>query len=125
MTLFCLSFLDMPDIVFWPVAIVVGLIAVWLLLGICYIPNNKVGVVEKLWSGRGSISAGRIIALRGEAGYQVDLLRGGIHFFRWKFQYRIHRAPLVTIGQGKIGYIYARDGDPLLPSQTLGRFVQC
>ena len=30
---------------------------------------------------------------------------------------------LVTIPQSKIGYVYARDGDPLTPGQTLGRVV--
>ncbi len=32
---------------------------------------------------------------------------------------------LVSIPQGKIGYVYARDGQPLEPSQTLGREVAC
>src|SRR4029077_4013473 len=50
------------------------------LLGMRYIPNNRVGIVEKLWSSKGSVSEGRIIALTGEAGYQADILRGGIHF---------------------------------------------
>ena len=31
----------------------------------------------------------------------------------------MHRAPLVTIPQGKIGYIFARDGQLLSPTQTL------
>ena len=35
------------------------------------------------------------------------------------------RVPLVTVPQGKIGYVYARDGEPLGPSQTLGRVVAC
>ena len=94
-------------------------------LGLRYIPNNYVGVVEKLWSRTGSVPEGRIIALAGEAGYQADLLRGGFHFGMWRWQYRIHRVPLVTVPQGKIGYIYARDGEPLAPSQTLGRIVPC
>ena len=29
------------------------------------------------------------------------------------------------IPQGKIGYVYSRDGDPLQPSQTLARVVPC
>ena len=33
--------------------------------------------------------------------------------------------PLVTVPQGQIGYVYARDGVPLPPSQTLGRVVEC
>src|SRR5262245_50541825 len=89
------------------------------------IPNDKVGVVEKLWSREGSVKDGRIIALHDEAGYQATLLRGGLHFGYWRWQYRIHIAPLVTVPQGQIGYVYARDGQPLPPSQTLGRVVEC
>jgi uncharacterized membrane protein YqiK len=92
-------------------------------LGIRYIPNERVGVVEKLWSNRGSITEGHIIAMHGEAGYQANLLRGGIHPFIWRWQYRIHKLPLVTISQGKVGYVYARDGETLAPSQTLARVV--
>lgn len=76
------------------------------------IPNNAVGVVEKLWSLSGSVSEGRIIALSGEAGYQADLLRGGVHLGYWRSQFAVHVARLVTIPQGKIGYVYARDGQP-------------
>ncbi|WP_206237808.1 SPFH domain-containing protein [Novosphingobium terrae] len=82
-----------------------------------YVGNNRVAVVEKLWSRAGSVSAG-LIALEGEAGYQPDVLRGGFHFF-FPFQYRIHSQSLVTIPQGQIGYIFARDGAPLGPTQTL------
>jgi uncharacterized membrane protein YqiK len=90
-----------------------------------YIPNHLVGVVEKLWSSDGSVAEGRIIALNGEAGYQAELLRGGFHFRYPRWQYRIHRAPLVTIPQGKIGYVYARDREALSPVQTLGRVTPC
>ena len=90
-----------------------------------YIPNSRVGVVEKLWSLEGSVAEGCIIALNGEAGYQADLLRGGFHFAYPRWQYRIHRVKLVTIPQGKIGYIYARDGEALAPGQTLGRMLNC
>lgn len=94
-------------------------------VGARYIPNNRVGIVEKLWSGAGSVTEGRIIALNGEAGLQADLLRGGLHFGFWRWQYRIHKSPLVTVPQGKIGYVYARDGEPLAASQTLGRVATC
>src|SRR5579871_6729289 len=105
------------------IVLILLLLIAW--LTVRYIPNQRVGVIEKLWSGSGSVSEGRIIALNGEAGYQADLLRGGIHFGLWRWQYRVHKVPLVTIPQGKIGYIYARDGEPLPPSQTLGRSVPC
>lgn len=98
-------------------------IATWLSLR--YIPNNMVGIVEKLWSLNGSVPEGSILALRGEAGFQADVLRGGLHFGLWRWQYRIHKVRLVTVPTGKIGYVYARDGEPLSPSQTLGRVVSC
>src|SRR5258708_26797192 len=98
-------------------------IAVWMSLR--YIPHNLVGVVEKLWSASGSVPEGRILALNGEAGFQAELLRGGMHFGLWRWQYRLHKVPLVTIRQGRIGYVYARDGEALPPSQTLGRIVEC
>jgi uncharacterized membrane protein YqiK len=111
--------------------LVAGALALVLLLALAawltmiYIPNKQVGVVEKLWSHRGSVPEGSIIALHGEAGYQAEILRGGLHFGLWRWQYRVHRVPLVTVPQGKIGYVYARDGEPLPPSQTLGRVVTC
>jgi uncharacterized membrane protein YqiK len=83
-----------------------------------HIPNRSAAVVEKLWSLRGSV-AGRVIALDGEAGYQPQLLRGGLHFL-FPFQHRLHRVPLVTIAQGEIGYVFARDGASLPGLQTLG-----
>jgi len=99
------------------------LFAAWLTLR--FIPNHAVGVVEKLWSAKGSVPEGQMLALNGEAGFQADLLRGGIHFGLWRWQYRVHLCPLVTVPQGKIGYVYARDGQPLAPSQTLGHAVAC
>src|SRR5215470_4699919 len=76
-----------------------------------YIANNRIAIVEKLWSSKGSVKTG-LIALNGEAGYQPDVLRGGLHIM-FPFQYRLHVHPLVTIPQGRIGYIFARDGQPL------------
>src|SRR6266481_7299849 len=83
-----------------------------------YIPNNQVGIVEKMWAAKGSIQSG-FIALHGEAGFEPEILRGGIHVFL-PFTYRIHKSDLVTVGQGKIAYVFARDGAPLGASQVLG-----
>jgi uncharacterized membrane protein YqiK len=46
------------------------------------------------------------------------VLRGGLHFF-FPFQYRLHIQPLVTVPQGRIGYVFARDGRPLAADQAL------
>ncbi|MFN8672587.1 MAG: SPFH domain-containing protein [Candidatus Sericytochromatia bacterium] len=91
------------------------------IMGLRIIPNNKIGIVEKWWSPKGSLSD-KIIALDGEAGIQAEVLRGGIHF-RSPIMYKIHILPLVTIPQGQIGYVFARDGKPLDPTQTLAKVV--
>jgi uncharacterized membrane protein YqiK len=95
------------------------------LLGIIYIPHTQVGIIEKIWSSKGSLREGQIIARNNEAGYQARFLRGGIHFGLYPWQYRIHKEPLVVVGEGKMAYVYARDGIPLEPVQTLGRNVEC
>lgn len=99
--------------------VVLGLI-VLLTSMIRLIPNDRIGIVEKRFGG-GSVKSG-FIALHGEAGFQPHVLRGGIHFFP-PFQFNLHIAPLVTIPQGKIGYIFARDGQALAPTQTLASNV--
>jgi uncharacterized membrane protein YqiK len=97
--------------------VLVGLVLLRQSNALRYIPNNRIGIVEKLWSMRGSVRHG-FIALHGEAGYQPAVLRGGWHAM-FPFQYRVHVMPLVTIPQGKIGYVFARDGQPLPPTQAL------
>lgn len=98
--------------------------AVYLILGVRYIPHRRVGIIEKLWSASGSLTEGRIIALNGEAGFQAKVLRGGLYLGYPFWKYTIHKVPLVTVAEGRIGYVYARDGQPLPPVQTLGRIVE-
>src|SRR5881275_721192 len=104
-------------------ALVVLLLCLPRLLGIVYIPHTQVGIIEKIWSSKGSLREGQIIARNGEAGYQAKFLRGGIHFGLYPWQYRIHKERLVVVAEGKMAYLYARDGIPLEPIQTLGRNV--
>src|SRR5215813_5728 len=113
------------NLILWTSVVLVALILIPWLAGVRYIPHNKVGIVEKIWSPKGSLTEGRIVSTDGEAGYQAELLRGGLHkgFFPW--QYRIHKEPLVLVSESKIGYVYARDGGPLPPTQTLGQVVPC
>jgi uncharacterized membrane protein YqiK len=106
---------------YWLLAPVALVFVLWL-IGFRVIPSDRVGVVEKWWSFRGSVKDA-IISLHGEAGYQPNVLRGGIHF-RTPLMYKVHVMPLVTISQGKIGYVFARDGRPLPSGQTLGRVVE-
>ena len=109
---------------FWGIFLTITVVILFLIVlsGIRFIPNNRIGLVEKRWSfGRGSVKSG-LIALNGEAGYQPQILRGGLHYLM-PIQYLVHVMSLVTITQGKIGYIFARDGKPLEPAQVLASNV--
>ncbi len=97
--------------------IVGGIVFLILLSGIRFIPNNRIGIIEKRFAGKGSVKSG-LIALNGEAGYQPRILRGGLHYLM-PIQYVVHTMPLVTISQGKVGYVFARDGKQLDPAQVL------
>ncbi|MBK9602136.1 MAG: flotillin family protein [Anaerolineales bacterium] len=94
-----------------------GIVFLILLSGIRFIPNNRIGIIEKRFAGKGSVKSG-LIALNGEAGYQPRILRGGLHYLM-PIQYVVHTMPLVTISQGKVGYVFARDGKQLDPAQVL------
>ncbi len=111
----------MSSLLLGVIVVVATLLAVLLLVLISgvikYIPNDRIGVVEKLWSPSGSVQSG-LLALNGEAGLQPELRRGGFHFFA-PFQYRVHIHPMVSVTQGTIGYVFARDGIDLPAGQTL------
>lgn len=107
-------------LVSWPWIILTSLVIllkIFVLLGLRWVPNTRVGVVEKRLSSSGSLDSG-LIALKGETGFQPHVLRGGLHWLM-PLQYKVHIVPLVTIPQNKLGYIFARDGRPLDPSQSL------
>jgi uncharacterized membrane protein YqiK len=101
--------------------VILAIVLLIFLSGVRVIPNTRIGIVEKRFSPKGSIKSG-FIALNGEAGFQPRVLRGGVHYLM-PVQYVVHTAPLVTIPQGKIGYIFARDGKLLDPTQTLASNV--
>jgi uncharacterized membrane protein YqiK len=102
-------------------AVILIYLIIFKILGLRVIDSDEVAVIEKWWSMKGSLKDS-IIALNGEAGYSPDLLRGGIHF-KSVLMYKIHKYPLITIPQGQIAYIFARDGKPLSPIQTLGKVI--
>lgn len=108
---------SMPAAVALIVSLLLALLFLKLSGAIKYIPNDRIGVVEKLWSSSGSVQSG-LLALNGEAGLQPELRRGGVHFFA-PFQYRVHIHPMVSVTQGTIAYVFARDGIDLAAGQTL------
>lgn len=115
-------FLAIPFWVRVTLSVMLATYLIYLSRMIVFIANDSMGVVEKVWSLRGSVRDG-FIALDGSAGFQPEVLRGGIHFFA-PFQYRIHIKSLPTVPQGTVGYVFARSGQPLYPGQALASLPQ-
>ncbi len=68
---------------------------------------------------------GRIIATKGEAGYQAQTLAPGVYFWKWIWQYQITFQPFTVIPTGKIGLVLAKDGAELETGSILARKVDC
>ncbi|HLP20347.1 MAG TPA: SPFH domain-containing protein [Chitinophagales bacterium] len=102
--------------------------AVFRLFGIVIIPEDKIGLVTKkfvLMGEHKQLPEGRIIATRGEAGFQAQTLAAGIYFWYWVWQYEITLQPYIVIPNGKIGLLLARDGKELETGRVLARKVDC
>lgn len=115
----------------WVFLILMGLVfyrALFQLLGIIFIPEDKIGLVTKkfvLFGDNRELPDGRIIATKGEAGYQAQTLAPGVYFWKWLWQYEITQQPLTIIPNGKIGLLVAKDGHELASGRVLAPAVAC
>lgn len=100
----------------------IGIKIILWMIGIVVIGSDEMGIVEKRWSRKGSVKEGQIIALEGQAGYQPAVLRTGLHLLTPIF-YTVKKRKLITIGRGKIGYVFARDGKQMPATQLLGKAI--
>ena len=100
---------------------------VFRLFGIWIIPEDKVGIVTKKWKLFGAnitLKEGEIFACNGEAGIQADVLKPGVYFWYWPWQYSIDIEPLLVIEKGKIGLIQAEGGKEIPVGKILARKVE-
>lgn len=115
----------------WILLVLVALIfwrkILWV-CGVIIVPDNMIGLVTKkfvLWGSHKDLPPGKIIALNGEAGDQVDTLASGIHYGYWPWQYSVQNDPLTQIASGYIGVVESRDGGPLVDGHIIGLHVDC
>lgn len=96
--------------------------------GMVSIPEDKIGLVTKkfvLFGKDRSLPDGKIIALKGEAGFQADTLAPGyLGWGYWIWQYKIDLVPFIQIPKGKIGLVSAKDGLALPTGSILARHVE-
>ncbi|MCP4422419.1 MAG: flotillin family protein [Chloroflexi bacterium] len=93
------------------------------LSGLVIISEKQVGIVVKKFGSR--LAAGQLIALKGEAGYQADVLAPGWHFFYFPWQYNVRKTAVTIIPQGQIGLLVAAAGASIPPERILGKVVEC
>jgi uncharacterized membrane protein YqiK len=96
-------------------------------LGMVIVPENKVGMVTKkfvLFGRDKELPDGRIIATKGEAGFQAKTLAPGLYWGMWPWQYSVSMEGFTIIPEGKIGLILANDGAEIPTGAILGRRVE-
>ena len=102
----------------WIAAVV--LLALVILPSIRIIAPNEVGLVIKRFSPK-KLSEGNIVAFRGEAGYQADLLMPGWRIKVW-WLYSVEKHPIVKEPSGEIGLVIAQVGEPLPVGAKTGAY---
>jgi len=98
------------------------------LFGVVIIPEDKIGLVTKkfvLFGSNRNLPDGKIIATKGESGFQATTLAPGLYFWIWPWQYEIVQENFLIIPEGKIGLVLAKDGASIPVGSILGRHVDC
>jgi uncharacterized membrane protein YqiK len=99
----------------------VALLVLW--LGARVISEHESGLVIKRFGPE--LAAGHIVATRGEAGYQAEMLPPGFHFPIWRFRYKVQKVPVVVVPPGEIALVVAADGVAIPRERVLGKAVPC
>jgi len=94
-----------------------------LLSGLRIISAAQSGLVVKRYGP--PLPVGRIVALRGEAGYQAAMLSPGWHFGYWPWRFKVVKVPVTVVQAREIGVVVAADGEAMPPERVLGRAVDC
>ncbi|HRH60389.1 MAG TPA: SPFH domain-containing protein, partial [Chitinophagaceae bacterium] len=96
--------------------------------GMVIVPENRIGLVTKkfkLFGTNRELPDGRIIATKGEAGFQGRTLAPGLYWGMWPWQYGVDMQPFTVIPEGKIGLVLSNDGAELPTGNILARKVPC
>src|SRR4249919_3164981 len=96
------------------------------LFGMVIVPENRIGLVTKkfvLFGANRELPDGRIIATKGEAGFQGQSLAPGLYWGMWPWQYGVNMQPFTVIPEGKIGLVLANDGAEIPTGAILARKI--
>jgi uncharacterized membrane protein YqiK len=114
----------------WILVIVLSLLFYKFILrvffGMVMVPENKIGLVTKKFVLVGSnreLPDGRIIATKGEAGFQAKTLAPGLYWGMWPWQFGVDMVAFTVIPEGKIGLVLSKDGAEIPTGRILARKV--
>lgn len=96
--------------------------------GMVIVPENRIGLVTKRFVLVGAdreLPDGRIIATKGEAGFQAKTLAPGLYWKLFPWQYVVEMQAFTIVPEGKIGLILSNDGSELPTGNILARKVDC
>ncbi len=118
---------------YWWIIVIVLMIVLYkvilrILFGMVIIPEDRIGLVTKkfvLFGEHKELSDSRMVATKGEAGFQAKTLAPGLYFGMWVWQYEITQQAFIVIPQGKIGLVLSIDGDEIPTGAILGRKIEC
>jgi uncharacterized membrane protein YqiK len=116
----------------WVILLIVSLLLYKIILrflfGMVIVPEDKIGLVTKkfvLFGENKELPDGRILATKGEAGFQAKTLAPGLYFWMWVWQYDVTMEGFTIIPEGKIGLVLAKDGAEIPTGNILGKRVEC
>ncbi|WP_329805151.1 SPFH domain-containing protein [Flavobacterium facile] len=95
--------------------------------GMVIVPEDKIGLVTKkfvLFGADKSLPDSRIIATKGEAGFQAQSLAPGLYWGMWIWQYAVDMTSFTIIPEGKIGLVLSKDGKEIPTGRILARKVE-
>ncbi|MBL7718736.1 MAG: flotillin family protein [Flavipsychrobacter sp.] len=115
----------------WVAVLVLSLVLYKIILrvifGMVIVPEDKIGLVTKkfvLFGANRELPDGRIIATKGEAGFQARTLAPGLYWFMWPWQYSVDMVAFTVIPEGKIGLVLSKDGAEIPTGRILARRVE-
>lgn len=94
--------------------------------GMVIVPENRIGLVTKkfvLFGAEKSLPDGRIIATKGEAGFQAKSLAPGLYWMMWPWQYSVDMSPFTIIPEGSVGLVMSKDGSEIPTGRILAQKV--
>lgn len=125
--------MDFPLLTFAWILIVIICIVLYkfilrFLFGMVIVPEDRIGLVTKkfvLIGDNKELPGGRIVATKGEAGFQAKTLAPGLYFWKWVWQFEVKMEPFTIIPEGKIGLVLSKDGSEIPTGNILGQRVEC